>query len=66
VLKMQGSNDRYLFVDENGVARRVTVTVGKRYDDNIEVFSDELSAGDRVVVSGQARLLDGVAIMVVD
>jgi membrane fusion protein, multidrug efflux system len=46
VLKMQGSNDRYLFVDENGVARRIAVTVGKRYDDNIEVFSDDLNAGD--------------------
>jgi membrane fusion protein, multidrug efflux system len=66
VLKMQGSNDRYLFVDENGVARRIAVTIGKRYDDNIEVFSDDLNAGDRVVVSGQARLLDGVAIRVVD
>jgi membrane fusion protein, multidrug efflux system len=66
VLKMQGSNDRYLFVAENGVARRIAVTVGKRYDDDIEVFSDDLNAGDRVVVSGQARLLDGVAIRVVD
>jgi membrane fusion protein, multidrug efflux system len=38
----------------------------KRYDDNIEVFSDELKPGSRVIVSGQARLLDGVAIQVVN
>lgn len=64
VLKMQGSNDRYLFVDDNGVARRIGVTVGKRYDDNIEVFSDKLEPGARIIISGQARLLDGVAIQV--
>lgn len=64
VLKMQGSNDRYLFVDDNGVAKRITVTIGKRYDDNIEVFSDDLNPGDRVIISGQARLLDGVKIEV--
>jgi membrane fusion protein, multidrug efflux system len=64
VLKVQGSNERYLFKEENGIARRVTVTIGKRYDDNIEVFSDELEPGDNVIVSGQARLLNGVQVVV--
>ncbi len=65
VLKMQGSNDRYLFVEENGIARRVAVTIGKRYDDSIEVFSDDLEPGDKVIISGQARLLDGVPVKVI-
>ncbi|MDD4225124.1 MAG: efflux RND transporter periplasmic adaptor subunit [Mariniphaga sp.] len=65
VLKVQGSNERYLFKEENGVARRITVTIGKRYDDNIEVFSDDLQPGDHIVVSGQARLLNGVKVEVV-
>lgn len=65
ILKMQGSNERYLFVERNGVAERVGVTIGKRYDDDVEVFSDELKTGDRVIVSGQARLVDGVAVEVV-
>ncbi len=65
VLKVQGSNDRYLFTVENGKARRVTVTIGKRYDDDIEVFSDELTVGDRVIVSGQSRLVDGVPVEIV-
>jgi len=64
VLKVQGSNERYLFKEENGVARRVTVAIGKRYDDNIEVFSDELKPGDKIIVSGQARLLNGVRVEV--
>lgn len=65
VLKMQGSNDRYLFVEKNGVAHRVSVTIGKRYDDDIEVYSENLKAGDRIIVTGQARLIDGVAVQVV-
>lgn len=66
VMKMQGSNDRYLFVEKAGVAQRVAVTIGKRYDDDIEVFSDMLNAGDRIIVTGQARLVDGVAVRVVN
>ena len=64
VLKMQGSNDRYLFVEKNGVAHRVAFTIGIRYDDNIEVFSNELHPGDKVIVQGQARLVDGVQVEV--
>jgi membrane fusion protein, multidrug efflux system len=64
VLKLQGSNERYLFKEEDGIARRVNVTIGKRYDDNIEVFSEELKPGDRIVISGQARLLDGIPVEV--
>lgn len=66
VLKLQGSNERYLFKEENGVARRVSVTIGNRYDDNIEVFSDDLEPGDNIIVSGQGRLVDGVPVQVVE
>ena len=65
ILKMQGSNERYLFVERSGIAERIGVTIGKRYDDDVEVFSDELKTGDRVIVSGQSRLVDGVAVEVV-
>lgn len=65
VLKMQGSNDRYLFVERDGVARRIAVNLGTRYNDNVEVISDALQVGDRVIVNGQARLLDGMAVDVV-
>jgi len=65
VLKMQGSNVRYLFVAENGKAKRVEVELGKRFDDNVEVISNELKPGDKVVMNGQAKLLDGVEIEVV-
>jgi membrane fusion protein (multidrug efflux system) len=62
VLKLQGSNERYVFLEENGKARRIPVTIGKRYDDMIEIISDELKEGNNLIVSGQARLTDGVPV----
>ncbi len=64
VLKMQGSNERYLFVEENGVAKRIPVTMGQRINDNVEVISEQLNPGDKVIISGQARLLDGMKVKV--
>lgn len=69
VLKLTGSNDRYVFVADNGKARRVAVLMGQRYDDRIEVIpveKDALKAGDQLVVTGQARLVDGDKLEIVD
>lgn len=65
VLKLQGSNERYLFVEEDGTVRRVSVSIGKRYNDLIEVVSEDLQQGDKIVISGQARLLDGMKVNVI-
>ena len=59
VLKLQGSNDRYVFVNQGGKAHRVAVKLGQRFDDEVEVISDELKVGDELVVEGEARLVDG-------
>ena len=64
VLKLTGSNDRYVFLDEGGVAKRVFVKLGQRFDENIEVISDELHEGDRLVTVGQAKLVDGAKLNV--
>lgn len=69
VLKLTGSNERYVFVNDNGTARRVTVTLGQRFDDRIEVIpenGEELKEGDDLVVVGQARLVDGSKLQVVN
>ena len=69
VLKLTGANDRYLFVEDGGVARRVAVTLGQRFDDRIEVIPVEAGAlgeGSRLVVTGQARLVDGAKLEVVN
>ena len=59
VLKLQGANDRYLFLNENGRAKRVGVTLGRRFDDKVEVFSDDTKPGAQLVIVGQGRLIDG-------
>lgn len=65
ILKLQGSNDRYLFIEVNGVAKRIPVTIGKRINDLVEVNSSVLKAGDHLIVKGQGRLLDGMKVEVV-
>lgn len=65
VLKLQGSNDRYLFIEENGKAKRVSVKIGRRFDDKVEVLSTELKEGDKLIVVGQSRLLDGDPVKIV-
>ena len=69
VLKLTGSNDRYVFVADGTTARRVAVTLGQRFDDRIEIIpleSGALKAGDQLVITGQARLVDGVQLEVVE
>lgn len=59
VLKLQGSNERYVFLNNNGVAKRVVVQLGQRFDDKIEIISPEIQAGDQLIITGQARLVEG-------
>jgi len=59
VLKLQGSNERFIYVNDNGIAKRVVVTLGQRFDDKIEIFSNEIKEGDEVVCAGQSRLVTG-------
>lgn len=59
VLKLQGANNRYVFLNRDGKAKRVDVTIGTRYDDQLEIISPEIKEGDQLVVVGQGRLIDG-------
>lgn len=65
VLKLLGSNERYVFINDGGVAKQVFVTLGQRFDDRIEISSDSLHIGDELVYTGQAKLVDGVKLNVV-
>lgn len=69
VLKLTGSNDRYVFVNNDGTARRVSVTLGQRFDDRIEIIpveAGDIKEGDQLVVTGQARLVDGSKLNIVE
>lgn len=66
VLKLQGSNDRYLFVNRDGRAKRIGVNLGKRFEDKVEIISPEIREGDELVVVGQGRLVDGSLLEVLE
>lgn len=58
-------SDKYVFVAEDGVARRVSVSLGSRSPGWVEV-ADGLSREDQVIITGQDRLSSGNRIDVVD
>jgi membrane fusion protein, multidrug efflux system len=66
VLKLQGSNERYVFVDRNGKAKRYDVSLGQRFDDQVEIICDSIKQGDKLIIAGQARLVDGDKLNVVE
>ena len=65
VEKLVGANDRYVFINENGRAKRVAVTLGQRFDQEIELIAPEIVPGVEMVTTGQHKLVDGVKINVV-
>ncbi|MBO4666452.1 MAG: efflux RND transporter periplasmic adaptor subunit [Paludibacteraceae bacterium] len=65
VEKLVGANDRYVFINENGRAKRVSVQLGQRFDQNIEIIAPEIVDGVEMVTVGQHKLVDGVKINVV-
>lgn len=54
---------RYVYVAENGIARRVPVKLGMQEQEQVQIVSG-LSAGAQLVVSGQQRLSEGAKIIV--
>jgi RND family efflux transporter MFP subunit len=63
VVKQPGTNARYVFTVENGVAHRRELQLGRLIDDRYEVLSG-IEADAQVVVAGQSRLLEGTPVKV--
>ena len=64
VQKLQGSDERYVFLAENGKAKRVVVRFGQRFDDNVEIIADEIAEGKDLIIQGVAKLHDGTPITI--
>lgn len=66
VLKVQGANDRYVFLAKDGIAKRISVKIVNRYDDKVEIepLDGEINEGDLIVSTGQAKLVDGKKITI--
>lgn len=65
VLVQEGTNIRYVFTQRNNVAERIEVTLGKRFDDQLEIISANLKEGDKLITEGQARLVNGDKIEII-
>ena len=61
---LTGTEGQYVFVAENGVARRCPITTGLTGNGVTEVLSG-VSAGEQLVTVGQAYLVEGSAVRVV-
>ncbi len=64
VQKQAGSNDKYVFTVENGMARYHKVELGQRLGDDYEILSG-INSGDVVVTAGQTRLIDGTPVEII-
>ncbi len=65
ILKQQGTNQRYVYLNENGNAKKAVVKLGKRFNENIEIV-DGLNVDDQLIVTGQANLMTGTPVKIVD
>ena len=66
VLKQEGTNNRYIFINENGTARQLQVKIGRRFDEKVELIANGVQEGLDLIVEGQASLLNGSRIKVID
>jgi RND family efflux transporter MFP subunit len=65
IIRQLGTNDRYVFVYENGIVHKTQVQVGRLVGNQVEILSG-LNEGEQVVVAGMARLLDQSEVRVVE
>lgn len=61
IVKQTGSGNKYVYIYHNGTVSYNKVELGQRIDDSYEVISGVLD-GDYVVISGQAKLIDGAKV----
>lgn len=66
VLKQEGTNNRYIFVHKNGQAHKINVKIGRRFNDKVEIKSPEVNEGLALIIEGQANLLDGTPVNVIN
>ncbi len=64
VIKQSGSNDRFVYIEKDGVVEYRKVETGRRLGDKFEIIKG-VSEGDNVVITGQSKLLDGSKVKVI-
>ncbi len=59
VLMQEGTANRYIFILDGDIAKRVPVTLGHRYDDKLEIIADIDLEGKTVITTGHSKLNSG-------
>jgi RND family efflux transporter MFP subunit len=65
VLKQKGSNERYVFTCREGKARRVIVHTGKRFNEKVEIISDEIDEQSQIICSGHVNLSNNMLVNII-
>ncbi|WP_106827846.1 efflux RND transporter periplasmic adaptor subunit [Parabacteroides pacaensis] len=65
IVKQSGSGDRYVYVYKNGTVSYNKVELGRRLDNKYELISG-VENGDKVVITGQSRLNNGMEVDIVE
>ncbi|MDR1864685.1 MAG: efflux RND transporter periplasmic adaptor subunit [Bacteroidales bacterium] len=65
IIKQMGTNNKFIFVVENGVAYQKKVETGRRVGTTYELLSG-VDNGATVVVEGQSKLLDGTEVKIIE
>jgi membrane fusion protein (multidrug efflux system) len=65
VMQQAGTNERYIMLDNNGTAQKVTVQIITRHDDQLEIASPEIKGGEQLIYAGQSHLENGAPVKIV-
>ncbi len=65
VMQQSGTNERYVMIHENGIAKRVSVKLLSRQDDQLEISSPALKGGEELIHVGQTNLANNAPVKVV-
>ena len=64
LIKQTGTDDMYLFVNENNIAVKKPFKTGRIFDDQTEIVNG-IKVGDEIVVSGQNKLENQTPITII-
>jgi RND family efflux transporter MFP subunit len=64
VVKQSGSNDRFVYVEKEGVVEYRKVEIGRRLGNQFEIIKG-ITEGENIVITGQSKLLDGTKVNVI-
>lgn len=63
IVKQSGTNDKFVFIEQDGVVDSRRVELGRRIGDTYEILSG-IEEGENIIVEGKTRLVSGTKVKV--